>query len=357
MTAWARLALTAAMLLVTRAAAAQVPETGAGMYRAWCAVCHGADGTGRLPARPVKTPPLDFSDCRLASPETDADWSLVVSHGGPAAGRSSDMPAFEALSAEQVRRLVAHLRTFCSERAWPHGNLNLPRALYATKAFPENEVTVSPIATTGASTYPRLSFGTTYAARMGPRFELEVGLPIETVGWIAGRHNGIGDFSIGGKYVLYASEPRGLIASAGLDVSLPSGSRTWEFGEGTTVFEPFLAVGQIWRGLFLQGHIKAILPTYYFPTEPIRRIAYAAGIVWPFSTAPDSWAVGLEVDGVDGGFGLVPQISKGLTKTGALTATIGVRIPIEPPSPFKSDVTRWTALIVWDFLEPVRARR
>ena len=112
------------------------------------------------------------------------------------------------------------------------------------------------------------------------------------------------------------------------------------------MFEPFLLALTESGAAVLQGHIKAILPTYYFPTEPIRRIAYAAGVTRPFSTAPDGWAVGVEVDGIDGSFGLVPQISKGLTKTGALTATIGVRIPIEPPSPFKSDLTRWTALVV-----------
>ena len=50
------------------------------------------------------------------------------------------MPAFgDALSPEDIALAVSHLRTFCTEAAWPRGDLNLPRAFFTEKAFPENE--------------------------------------------------------------------------------------------------------------------------------------------------------------------------------------------------------------------------
>jgi hypothetical protein len=54
------------------------------------------------------------------------------------------MPTFgEALSADQIRLVVSHVRTFCTSRGWPQGDLNLPRALVTEKAYPENEAQVT----------------------------------------------------------------------------------------------------------------------------------------------------------------------------------------------------------------------
>ena len=41
------------------------------------------------------------------------------------------------------RSVVAHLRSFCRDEAWPRGELNLPRAQFTEKAFPENEALVT----------------------------------------------------------------------------------------------------------------------------------------------------------------------------------------------------------------------
>ena len=118
---------------------AQAPSTIPEMWNAWCARCHAPDGSGRMADRPVSIDPLDFTDCRVASAEPDADWALAIRDGGPAVGLSSMMPAFgEALTAEQIRGFVALLRGFCGEPRWPHGNLNFPRPIFTEKAFPEN---------------------------------------------------------------------------------------------------------------------------------------------------------------------------------------------------------------------------
>jgi mono/diheme cytochrome c family protein len=88
--------------VLSPAAASAAPMTGTQMYEMWCVVCHAPDGTGRSPTRPVRTPPLNFADCGQASAESDVDWRFVIVKGGPAVGRSSEMPSFEVLSEAQV---------------------------------------------------------------------------------------------------------------------------------------------------------------------------------------------------------------------------------------------------------------
>ena len=58
------------------------------------------------------------------------------------------MPSFkDLLTPDQIGKVIEHLRSLCTEEAWPRGNLNLPRPLITEKAFPENE-TVSPARST-----------------------------------------------------------------------------------------------------------------------------------------------------------------------------------------------------------------
>src|ERR1700694_2970983 len=64
--------------------------------------------------------------------------------GGQARGFDRMMPSFsEALTPEQVDALVAHLRTFCRDDSWPRGELNLPRAMFTEKAYPEDEAVLT----------------------------------------------------------------------------------------------------------------------------------------------------------------------------------------------------------------------
>ena len=51
------------------------------------------------------------------------------------------MPAFgEALSADQIERVEQVISgPSATDASWPRGDLNLPRAFFTEKAFPENE--------------------------------------------------------------------------------------------------------------------------------------------------------------------------------------------------------------------------
>jgi hypothetical protein len=71
------------------------------------------------------------------------------------------------------------------------------------------------------------------------------------------------------------------------------------------------------------------------------------------STSPNTWTLGLELNGENDEVALTPQIRKGLTKTGALGAALGVRIPLNART---EQGTRVVGYLLWEYLDPVRAR-
>jgi mono/diheme cytochrome c family protein len=335
-------------------AAAQVPQTGAEMYRAWCAVCHADDGAGRAPNRPVKTPPMDFTDCRTTTAEPDADWEYVIARGGPAAGLSPEMPAFEVLTPDQIGRLVAYVRTFCREPRWPSGNLNLRRAIFTAKAFPEYEAVLTPVVSHGQGLFAHTRVTAEYAARVGRRGQIEVGVPAESINTATGRVVGLGDVAFGAKYVLRADVRRSWIVSGAVEVTVPTGSRRYGFGEGTTVVESLLATGWMWRGFAIQADVRAEYFTKKVPLEIYHHFSYNASFSRDLTAAPSTWTLGLEAGGVGDGFGIAPYVIKGLTRSGTLSAAFGVRIPVRAPLPLLEDSTRYAGYILWDYGQLVR---
>jgi len=90
-----------AIAVMPHAAAQSTPADTAGLYKARCAVCHGADGAGKSA----------FKNSDLRSPEiqkqTDAQLQQAV------AGGKGKMPAFkEKLTSEQIAGLVTFIRSF-----------------------------------------------------------------------------------------------------------------------------------------------------------------------------------------------------------------------------------------------------
>src|SRR5262245_20858624 len=245
--------------LAPLAAGAQV-RNGAELYEWACAACHGHDGRGQPRNRVgFETSLPDFTNCSFATPETDADWAAIVSHGGPVRSFDRRMPAFgEVLSAAEIRRVLDHLRAFCvAARKWPRGELNLPRALVTEKAFPENEAVVT-IGATG----DELSTAAVYERRLGARTQFEIEVPFEARHSDSSWSQGLGDMAVALKHVLHHQVARGTILSAAAEVTLPTGSESRGLGSGVTVFEPFLAFGQILpRDSFVQVQAGIELPS------------------------------------------------------------------------------------------------
>jgi mono/diheme cytochrome c family protein len=69
-------------------------------YKAKCAGCHGADGKGKAA---MKTKDLASDDVQKMS---DADLSAIITNG------KSPMPAYKTMTADQVKDMVAYIRSF-----------------------------------------------------------------------------------------------------------------------------------------------------------------------------------------------------------------------------------------------------
>ncbi len=206
------------LLSVSAAGPLPVDRTGEDVYRAACVTCHGPDGTGSPKSVVGFVAPLpDFSDCAFSTAEPDPDWHAVVHEGGPIRGLDRHMPAFgDALSPEDIALAIGHLRTFCKEPAWPRGDLNLPRAFFTEKAFPENE-SVWVTTFTGA----RREVGRKrliYERRLGARNQIELVAPINLQQQAAGDWSrGLGDLAVAFKRTVYAelADRRNCVGRAG----------------------------------------------------------------------------------------------------------------------------------------------
>jgi hypothetical protein len=111
------------------------------LYLNTCASCHGPDGTGLSSAEvgfDLELP--GFTDCSFASREPHGDWAGVAHEGGPLRGFDRMMPAFgDALSMEEIERVVAYVKGLCEDTSWPPGEFNIPLAPVTEKAYPEDE--------------------------------------------------------------------------------------------------------------------------------------------------------------------------------------------------------------------------
>lgn len=335
------------------AAPATVPE----MWGAWCARCHADDGSGKVREPTITVEPMDFTDCRLTTPEPDADWQRAIARGGPGVGLSSEMPGFEdSLTPEQIHGFVSHMRAFCKERGWPIGNLNFPRPIITEKAFPENEFLILPAIShktgPGAPALTDITLMGVYERRLGKRAMYEIGVPIATTDFVNSRRGGLGDIEVAFKYAAYASETAPRIVSLGLEATLPNGSHSKGIGKGTTVFEPYVAAGAMLRDWYLQAQAKVELPVDLVKAS--RAFVYNLYLGRDASAAPDTWTFGVELNGEDRELALTPQIRKGLTRTGALAGSLGVMIPLNERD---EQGVRWVGYLLWEYLEPVRARK
>jgi hypothetical protein len=347
--------LLAAALAASQQAAA--PTTIPEMWAAWCARCHAADGSGKVNEPTVTVAPMDFTDCRVATPEPDADWDRAIAKGGPAVGLSSEMPGFEdSLTPEQIAAFVTHIRGFCKQTGWPSGNLNFPRPIITEKAFPENEFLILPAINhqtrSGSPAVTDIELVALFEKRVGKRAMYEVALPLATTNFGGSQRGGIGDIEVAFKYAAFASDTKLRILSVGLETVLPSGSASKGIGTGTLIFEPFVSAGAMLRDWYVQAQAKVELPVDLFKAS--RAYVYNLYLGRDTSAAPNTWTLGVELNGEGHEVALTPQVRKGLTGTGALAGSLGVMIPLNER---EEQGVRWVGYLLWEYLEPVRARR
>lgn len=85
------------------------------IYDQLCWRCHGRSGKSDGPVSDAMNPrPRDLTDRAYMSGVSDEELLNVIKHGGSGVGKSPAMMAFkEVLSDEDIRDLVAYLRTLC----------------------------------------------------------------------------------------------------------------------------------------------------------------------------------------------------------------------------------------------------
>ena len=331
-------------------------RTGAELYKTSCAACHGLDGRGRERSVVGFDQPLpDFSDCSFASREQAADWFAIAHEGGPVRGFSQIMPAFgAALSEEELTKIVSHIRGFCSNKAWPRGELNLPRAFFTEKAYPEDEAVLS----TGMSLSGPGSFSTDviYEKRFGPRSQIELKFPFETASGETGAWaGGAGDLSVGFKHAFAHSLERGYIFSGGGEFSFPTGDEAAGLSKGTTVFETYLAYGQVLpRDAFLHAQAGVEIPL----TDRAEKEAFwrfAVGRTFVQNRFGRAWSPMFEViaakefeEGTRVNWDVVPQLQVTLNTRQHLMLSFGVQVPVNERSDRHS---KFLIYFVWDWFD------
>jgi mono/diheme cytochrome c family protein len=364
----ARLRLTAAVCIVATALVSgataytdrqpQSPAAPSGrtLYEGACAACHAADGRGAAPTTVgFDTPVPDFTDCSFATPEPDADWLAVVHEGGPARAFDRRMPAFgEALSPAELQLIVDHVRGFCTSRAWPRGELNLPRALVTEKAFPENEAVLT--TTIGAGRAGAVGNEFLYERRLGARSQFEVAVPVLLEKHDGAWYRGLGDMALAIKHAVFHSIDRGSIFSVAGEVVLPTGKDTLGLGSGVTIVEPFVAFGQILpRDAFMQFQTGLELPV---DTTRAAREAFWRGAVGKTVTEGRfgrAWSPMVELlaaKDLQGGeaahWDLVPQMQVTLSRRQHIVVNAGLRIPLNER---EGRDTQLLTYFLWDWFD------
>lgn len=332
-------------------------KSGKQLYMDACGTCHGADGKGAsVKQLGLQTPPPDFTDCSFASREPDGDWIAVAHQGGPTRGFSAEMPAFgDALTEEELQKIMDHIRAFCRDDAWPRGELNLPRPLFTEKAYPEDEAVIS--TSVDLENESAVNNEIVYERRFGARNQLEVVVPFGYIEQPGGNWSGghLGDVAIGVKRAVYHNLNSGTIFSIAGEVILPSGDEASGFGSGTTIVEPFASFGQILpAGGFLHLQTGAEFP--FNRNKAGEEAFWRAALGKSFNPNPwgRTWSPMVEIlgsrdleSGAVNQWDIAPQVQVTLNTRQHIMLNAGIRIPIDD----SGRDTQFAVYILWDWFD------
>ena len=176
----------------------------------------------------------------------------IIRHGGPYAGRSSVMPAFgTALTDDEIADVACYVKSLCDDPDWVPGELNFPRPLITDKAFPEQEMIV------GGRFGRNGKDVSEYFGRLEYRVNGLTNIEIVSRALsfnpdIGPTESGLSDTSLSVKRVVAFSPRYRALASAGLELTLPTGSDRRGLGNGSFVFELNLRAGVDWKHIVMQ---------------------------------------------------------------------------------------------------------
>jgi len=341
----------------TRSGTALELSSGEQIYKAACVACHGSDGTGAPKSLSAFEQPRtfpDFTQCNQTTAEPNTAWKAVIVHGGPTRGFSQIMPSFsDALTSEQIDRVIRYMRGFCKKSGWPRGELNLPRAIVTEKAYPEDEVVIS--SALRAQGAPGLVSHIIHEQRFGVKNQIEVDVPVNVQDQNHTWYGGVGDATLGIKRVMFSNLQSGSILSLQGSVIVPSGNRQRGFGSGTTTFETFAAFDQLFpTNTFIQTQFGADLPRHtdiapqsiFFNTAIGQSFTADHGLGRMWSPMFEFLAARDLIDHAKTNWDVLPQMQVTISKRQHIRVNLGVRIPVNntPGRPIQA-----VFYVLWDW--------
>ncbi|MCA1796340.1 MAG: c-type cytochrome [Desulfuromonadaceae bacterium] len=337
-------------------------KSGKQLYQEACAACHGGDGVGLGASTLGFAVPLpDFSDCNFAPREPNGDWYFVVAEGGPARVFDKIMPAFgDALSKEEILKILDHTRNFCQDKNWARGELNLPRALVTTKAYPEDEIVWA--ASVNLDNENVIANELIYEQRFGARNQFELIVPFGWSEQVSGPDgdtewtSSVGDIGLALKRVMFHSLESGSIVSLGAELFLPTGDEDEGFGKDTTVFEPYISYGQLLPADFsFQFQAGAALP---FDTDRANEEIFWRGVLgktfvlgrYGHAITPMVEILGSKelVSEADTNWDAVPQIQIPLNRRQHVRLGIGAQLPLNNTDQREET---YQVYVLWDWFD------
>jgi len=313
-------------------------DTGEHIYKTACVACHGPDGRGMPKSIAGFEPPdsfPDFTRCDQTTAELDNDYRAVIVHGGQYRGFSQIMPSFkQALTPEQINKVIGYLRHFCREQSWPRGELNLPRAMVTEKAYPEDEEVVS--TAVNAKGAPGSETHIIHEQRFGKKNQIEVDVPINLQDENRTWYGGVGDTTFGVKRVLFSNLRSGSIMALQGSVLVPSGNRARGFGSGTTTFETFAAYDQLFHNTSIQTQLGADLPRHtniapqsiFFNTAIGQTIMADHGLGRAWTPMFEFLADRDLMNGAKTNWDVLPQMQVTISHRQHIRGDLGVRVPV-----------------------------
>ncbi len=332
-------------------------ETGKQIYESGCLACHGPEGKGQPRSlmgfqRPSTFP--DFSDCATSTAEADSQWRSVITNGGPARAFSEIMPSFkDRLTQDQIGQVIDYLRSLCPEKAWPRGNLNLPRPLITEKAFPENEAVI-----TGAiDPHETAATAAICEVRIGSSAMIEAIVPYVVTDASGTSKSAFGDLALGYKQKLFDSLRKGSILSVGGEAIFPTGNPSLGTGGESTIFEMFAAFGQILpadsflqvqAGVELPTHPDAVPRAWYLRTAIGKTFSTNGGFGRRWSPMVEVIADRELVSGAPMNWDVVPEIQIPISKRMHILGNIGYRIPVNNTADRPKQLMIY---LLWDWVD------
>jgi mono/diheme cytochrome c family protein len=332
-------------------------ETGKQIYDGGCVACHGPNGKGQSQNLAGFEPPPtfpDFSDCPTSTPEPDSQWRAIISNGGPVRGFSEIMPAFkDLLTPDQIGKVIDHVRSLCTEDAWPRGNLNLPRPLITEKAFPENETVIAG----SINVHGTVATTVIYEKRIGASAMIEAIVPFDFTHDSGTWSTALGDVALGYKQKLVHSVKTGSIFSVGGELIAPTGNSTLGTGGESTVFEGFVAFGQLLTGnsflhaqtgIELPAHPDKLPKAYYVRAAIGKTFAMGGGHGRRWSPMVELIVDRDLVEGASTNVDAVPEIQIPINKRMHILGNVGFRIPVNNGADRPKQLMFY---VLWDWMD------